>query len=210
MTDPDCSCCGGGGETDATSATGAAPPTLGSLDEPLPGDIQEVAASFFGREDVETLRGVAEACQTLTDGDTFDLEDLCHAGEPTDHWGDVGDDRYYFRCFFDALALPTMRGQPVEITTKSPDGTTVEATLDPTGDHEVVPETAVTTLGVDTEAAASVDGTPSLEDAYAAFCPYTVAFPDRDAYEEWAETVPAATVAISFADGVDLARAFLS
>ena len=92
----------------------------------------------------------------------------------------------------------------------SPGGTVVEAQAVGSDELSVTPEEAVFSLGIGTDAYGESGGNPTLQDGYAAICPYVKAFPDREAYEQWAETVPAATVALPLAGATDVASALVA
>jgi len=98
-----------------------------------------------------------------------------------------------------------MVDEPVDIRTESPDGGVIEARAVGTSELTVEPEDAVFSFGIaDDVEPPSGDGlTPA--DVYGAVCPYVKAFPDGDAYEEWAETVPAATVAMALDGATEFA-----
>ena len=92
----------------------------------------------------------------------------------------------------------------------SPGGTVVEARAVGSDELSVTPEEAVFSLGISTNAHEKSGGNPTLQDVYAAICPYVKAFPDRGAYEQWADTVPAATVAMPLAGATDVAGALVA
>jgi hypothetical protein len=180
------------------------------LDVQLPADLQLALGRFVGKESVDTLGEWATDIRRLTGGGSIAVKELCHAGSETDHWGEVSDEQYYFQCFYDAVILAAVKNRPVDIHTVSPDGMVIEALAAGSDDLSVTPETAVFSLGIDENAGELSDGNPSLEDGYAAICPYVKAFPDREAYEQWADEVPAATVALPLAGATDLANALVA
>jgi len=162
---------------------------------------------FVGTASVDTLGEWATEIRRLTGGGAIDVEHLCHADGETEHWGTVDGERYYFRCFYDAVILAAAEERPVDVHTASPDGTVVEARAVSSGELSVGPEGAVFSLGLGTDAYERSGGDPTLQDGYASICPYVKAFPDRGAYEQWADTVPAATVAMPLAGATDVAGA---
>jgi len=182
-------------------------PDDGVLETPLPPALRAALGEFVGREAVETLDEWADIVRRHTAGDEIRVDDLCHAPVATGHWGELDGERYDFLCFYDAVVLAALAEKPVDIHTESPDGTVIEARAVGAEDLLVMPATAVFSFGVATDPPG--DGDPSVEDFYAAGCPYVTAFPDREAYERWAETVPAHTVAMPLAGATELAAALV-
>ena len=180
------------------------------LEAPLPSDVQTALGRLLGAEPVETLEEWIAAVRRRTGGGPIAVDDLCHAGEETAHWGELDGTRYHFRCFYDAVLLAALAERPVAIRTESPDGTVIEARAAGTADLTVDPETAVLSFGVDDSVEPPSNGEPSHADVYVAVCPYVRAFPDREAYEQWADSVPAATVAIPLAGATELAAALVA
>ena len=180
------------------------------LKSPLPENLQSTLGAFLGTERVETLAEWVTAVRSETGGGSIDVDELCHAGDATDHWGEVDGDRYHFRCFYDAVILAALEDHPVEIHTVSPDGRVIEAqAVEVTGTEELqmTPTDAVFSFGIGTDALHRQGGSPTLEDGYAAICPYVRAFPNREAYAAWAEDVPAATVALPLSGATAVASA---
>ena len=180
------------------------------LDAPLPDELRSALGRFVGTESVDTLGEWATEIRRLTGGGAIDVGQLCHTDTETDHWGEVGDERYYFQCFYDAAILAAVEERPVDIHTVSPSGTVVEAQADGSDELSVTPDRAIFSLGIGLDAYERSGGDPTLEDGYAAICPYVKAFPDREAYDQWAETVPAATVAMPLAGATDVASALVA
>jgi len=175
------------------------------LDTELPADLRTALGRFVGRDSVDTIGEWIEEVRRRTEGDAISREALCHAGEQTEHWGDLEGERYYFVCFYDAVILAALADRPVDIRTESPDGDVIEA--EAVGDDElrVTPESAVFSFGISEDVSEADDR--AVEDAYGEMCPYVKAFPDRAAYEQWAADVPAVTVAMPLAGATELAAA---
>ncbi|AUX07828.1 alkylmercury lyase [Halalkaliarchaeum desulfuricum] len=108
-------------------------------------------------------------------------------------------------CFYDAVILAALSDREVDIRTESPDGTVIEARAVGSDQLTVTPGGAVFSFGIDEGVNPPPDGGPTLEQGYAAICPYVKAFPSREAYRRWAETVPAATVAMPLSGATELA-----
>lgn len=176
------------------------------LNESLPGDMQSVLGRFVGKESVDTLAEWASEIRQHTGGGSIDVNDLCHTDEETDHWGDVDGERYHFQCFYDAVILAALEDRAVDVHTVSPEGTVVEAQADGTEELSVTSETAVFSLGIALDAHERSGGNPTMQDSYAAVCPYVKAFPNREAYKVWAAEVPAATVATPLSGATAFAR----
>lgn len=221
MADEPCSCCGDADEnsSDRERADDRSEPRdvdsdrvltdSAALHATLPGDVRTSLGSFLGTESVGTLAEWVATVRQHTGGD-IDADDLCHASGETPHWGRVNDETYHFQCFYDAVALSAFVDDPVEIRTESPAGTVVRATADGARELSVTPENAVFSFGVAADVDPPADSTPSPDDVYAAVCPYVRAFPDADAYEQWAASVPAATVAMPLAGATELAAALVA
>lgn len=179
--------------------------TEGPLEAPLPAGLGAPLGRLIGEPPVETIAEWLAAVRRLTDGGAIGVEHLCYADGETPHRGQMGGETYHFQCFYDAVALAALADEPVEVRAESPGGAEIEArasgeTLD------VTPEAAVFSFGVERDVAAP-DGGPTVGDIYGAVCPYVRAFPDRAAYERWAEEVPAATVGLPLAGATDIAAA---
>jgi len=179
----------------------------GVLDVELPGELQAALGLFLDGSPVATLGDWVDEVRERTGGGAIAVEDLCHEQGDTAHWGELDGERYDFTCFFDAVVLAALADEHVEVRTESPGGTAIEVTV--TGDGSLTvdhPET-LASFGVVTAPAAVPDGEPTSEDVYAAVCPVVKAFPGPQAYERWARSVPAATVAMPLANATDLATA---
>ena len=208
MADATDACCGGDAQktsderVEAHWLDGSNP-----LEQRLPGDLQSALGRFVGGDSVETLTEWANEIRQRTGGGSIDVNELCHADEETAHWGDVDGERFHFQCFYDAVILAALEDRTVDVHTVSPEGAVVEARTVGNEELSVMPETAVFSLGIALDAHERSGGDPTLQDSYAAVCPYVKAFPDRDAYKAWADEVPAATVATPLSGATAFARA---
>lgn len=179
------------------------------LDADLPDDVGILLGRLLGDEPVETLSGWIAEVQRHTGGGSITVDDLCHADTETLHWGEIHGETYHFRCFYDAVVLAALVDEPVDVRTESPDGAVIEAYAAGTDDLRVTPEVAVFSFGVDETVDPPNDGEPSNSAVYSAVCPYVRAFPDTATYEKWAESVPAATVAMPLSGATDVAAALV-
>ncbi|MFC4450725.1 organomercurial lyase [Halorussus aquaticus] len=168
-------------------------------------DVAENLRTLFGTDDrPETFGGWLD---TLADtfGDDWppDVPELCH-DEDGRHRAETDDETYRFVCVLDAILLPFLVDESVEVYSAGPEtGETVTSAVSQAG-IETDPEDAVLSFGV-----ASVEpGTEvTARLTYETMCPYIHAFPDRDAYEQWDERTDAPTTAMPLSDGFALARA---
>lgn len=179
------------------------------LEAELPGEVQASLSQLLDGESVTTLGDWVDEVRSRTGSEAIEFDDFCHAGEETEHWGKVAGETYHFLCFYDAVALAVLTDRPVDIRTQSPDGTVIEAHAVGTTDLTVTPEEAVFSFGVERDPGPAAENGSVPEDIYSAVCPYVKAFPDRAAYERWAERVPAATVAMPLAGNTDIAAALV-
>lgn len=213
-----CDCCGSGGGADfeyyatkvrleSESSYVESDGESSVLEAGLPDEFREAMGGFLGGATVETLGDWVDEIRRGTGGGSIALEDLCHEDSPTGHWGDLDGERYHFTCFFDAVVLAALTDRRVDVRTESPGGTVIEATATGDGDLTVSPPETLVSFGVSTGPGAIPEGKPTHEDVYAAVCPVVKAFPSPQAYEQWAEAVPAATVAMPLEDATELATA---
>lgn len=207
MPDDPRPCCGGTAELTAENETSAGRRTsdASALETELPRDLRSALGRFLGVDSVETLGAWAAEVRRRVGGGTIGVEELCLTSEKTEHWGTVDGERYHFACFYDAVILAALSDRPVDIRTKSPDGTVIEARAVGGNDLTVTPEGAVFSFGIDRSVEPPADGGPTLERGYAAICPYVKAFPNPGVYERWAKNAPAATVALPLAGATELA-----
>jgi alkylmercury lyase len=226
MSDQMCDCCG-----TATRSTDSITTDDRWLTEPvmnasLPSDMKRYTSQFLGSE-IETLDALAVAIREVIGDDTgsdsdYDdvsvaIDDLCHVEDETPHRVTTADETYYFRCFYDGVALTHLADEPVEIQTESPAGELIEVRASPDGTLSVTPSDAVMSFGIATDAepfatndeSDSVDAAgPTIgELAVMVMCPYVKAFPTRDAYAYWAEGSDGATVGMSLRDSAPFAAA---
>lgn len=201
-------------ERDASTTNQPAPSRTDLLQPPvleaeLPADVAAGLGRLLGEDPVPTLEDWVTAVRRHTGGGAIAVEDLCHADGTTPHRGELDGDTYYFRCFYDAILLAAAVDRPVDIRTRSPTGSPIKATAVGDTGLTVDPPAAVFSLGVGAAVDPPGKEGPTNEDVYAAVCPWVRAFPDTSAYENWAATVPAATVALPFSTALTVAGALL-
>lgn len=212
MPDNSCPCCGGDIESNTTAESAPDQWQINDsvLTTELPEELRLALGRFIGTESIDTLGGWVAAVRYYIDGDSVTIDELCVTDNETEHWGSVDGERYYFACFYDAVLLAALIDGPVDIRTKSPDGTVIEARAVGSDELTVTPTDAVFSFGIDSTVEPPNDDGLSLERGYAAICPYVKAFPSRDVYERWAETVSAATVAMPLEGATELAEALVT
>lgn len=170
----------------------------------LPEAAADNMSRFFG-ESIETFDDMIAAFRNVVEGDGIAIDELCHVEGETPHYAQTDDQTYYFRCFYDGIALAHLVDEPVEIRTETPTNESVEIQASPESEIDVTPSDAVMSFGVATESDVPLDDTPAAEDVYGTVCPYVKAFYTREEYERWAEDVAATTVGIPLESGVPIA-----
>ena len=172
----------------------------------LPETVAENTSRFFGGP-VESFDDMVAAIRRVVDGDGIAIEELCRVERETPHYAQTDDQTYYFRCFYDGIALAHLVDGPVQIRTETPAGESIEIEASPGSGIDVTPSAAVMSFGVATECAVPVDETPAAEDVYGAVCPYVRAFATREGYRSWAEGAAATTVGFPLESGMRIAAA---
>ena len=171
-------------------------------------------------ERLQTALRLNERPRTLTEwgeamGDIVSREDidvglnaLCTTDQ-SPHRARFDGTTQHFVCVQDAFIVPYVVNdvETVEITTESPvSGERIEVTVT---DDEVKtdPTEAVMSVGVAADISEPATDDDSPEIAYGKICPYGHAFPNREEYEQWADTVDAVTMVAPLEDAFQLARA---
>lgn len=172
----------------------------------LPESVAENMSRFYG-ESIESVDDVIAAIRTVVDGDGIAVDDLCRVEGETPHYATTGGETYYFRCFYDGIALAQLVDEPVEIRTETPANDPIEMRASPEGDVEVTPPDAVMSFGVATGTDVPPDEVPTAREIYGAVCPYVKAFNTRADYERWSDDVAATTVGMPLDAGVPFAAA---
>lgn len=205
-----CECCSTTNTANNTDAT--ADRWLGEADPltaELPDDLRGSLGRVLGEGPVDSLGEWIDAVRHRVGGGSIDVADLCHADGETPHRGTVGGETYQFRCFYDAVVLAALTEGGVEVRTESPGGAVIEAHSDGIDDLRVTPSGAVFSFGVEVVVEAPTGDGPTHADVYGAVCPYVRAFPDREAYEQWAGATDGATVAMPLSGATEIASALV-
>lgn len=188
-------------------------PEPGSIE--LPSDLAEAFRQVGNRDDPpETLReGFTIIEETLEDaGVEVSLDDM-YQSEPTRHTVYIGESTEHVPCVMDALIVAfTLNTDPIEIHSEPPDGGE-PVRMHVTGEKiSVTPERAVVSFGIGYAEADEADVTDveaMLNDASTipTTCSVINAFPDSEAYAQWAAGVSeAAVMELSVEEMVALAR----
>ncbi len=172
----------------------------------LPAAVAANMSRFFG-ESINAFDDMIAAIRTVVEGDGIAIDELCQVEGTTPHSAKTHSETYYFRCFYDGIALAQLVNEPVEIHTETPTNDPIEMQASPTGDIAVTPSDAVMSFGVATNSDVPAGDRPTTHDVYGAVCPYVKAFHTRDEYERWATKVAATTVGIPLESGVPIATA---
>ena len=188
-----------------TNESGVWRPKSSILTAELPEELQVGLGRLLGRERVRSIDAWIDDITERTGVAPISIDDLCLVEERTEHWGTKDGERYYFRCFYDAVILAAMTDESVDIRTKSPEGTIVGASAVGSEQLSVSPPDAVFSFGVERGIDLHGSDRPTHQDIYEAHCPYVKAFPDRDSYEQWAETVSASTIATTLDGATEIA-----
>jgi len=208
MSDQDCNCA----DLTVEQATEQAPDSDGWIAErpvrtaELPETVAENMSRFYG-ESVESFDDMVAAIRNVVEGDGIAVDELCHVEGETPHYAKTDDETYYFRCFYDGIALAHLVDEPVEIQTETPTNEPISIETSPQSDIDVTPPDAVMSFGVATDSDVPVEDVPTAQDIYGAVCPYVKAFHTRADYERWSEDVAATTVGIPLDSGVPIAAA---
>jgi hypothetical protein len=207
MPEDSCPSCGNVYEYDvlSNSATGQWQIDGSVLTTELPDELGSLLGQFLGTTPIDTLSEWVASVHHHIDGPSLTINELCLTDEQTDHWGMVDGEHYYFACFYDAVILAALVDSPVDIQTKSPGGTVIEARAVSNHELTAAPDGAVFSFGIHEEVSPPSDGESSVEAGYSAICPYVRAFPTIDAYKQWAARVPAATISMPLAGATELA-----
>lgn len=179
----------------------------------IPGALSERSATLMGLDDApETVGDIVddhnESEALVPEG--FTWQDML-VTEDSRHAVRVGGDRYNTYCILDALILPFLHDEEVEIRSDPPGGgATVEIRAGPDA-LEAEPASTVVSFGFSTDvpetpASLSADDPEGLTDLiHAEGCPQINAFPDAEAYEDWAREAEAATVGMTLAQAYAMA-----
>lgn len=124
----------------------------------LPETVADNMSQFFG-ESIESFDDMVAAIRGVVEGNGISIDELCHVEGETTHYAQTDDQTYYFRCFYDGIALAHLMDERVEIRTETPTNEFIEIRASPEGDLDVTPSDVVMTFGVATESDVPIDDT---------------------------------------------------
>lgn len=208
MSNQDCNC------TDLTvdQTTGRADDSDGWIEErpvttaQLPAGVAENMSRVFS-EPIATLDDMTAAIRNIVEGDGIAVDELCHVKEETPHYARTDSESYYFRCFYDGIALAYLVDEEVEIHTETPTNAPIRIQASSERTVDVTPPDAVMSFGVTTDKEVPAGEFPTTKEVYEGICPYVKAFQTRSDYERWAADVLATTVGLPLESGVSIAAA---
>lgn len=160
-------------------------------------------------EPPETVAELTDAFRTRLEasGISTDVDVLCTV-EDSRHRARIDGETMHFHCVLDALIAPFVIDSSggVRVESRSPTaGTTVTMAVRD-GTFEITPPDSVVSLGMTPDAPVPTEGPPTPQMAYVHFCPYVNAFPDSEAYREWADDVDVPTMEIPARDAYEFGR----
>ena len=203
-----------GERTDGGATATDGEPT-GAPARPIPDEMGELIATAYGMASTPvTLGDWVEGLQTWArENDLWppSFDDLCHADDSS-HVLELDGETHHFHCVLDPLMAPGLLDpEEIVVHTASPlEGAEVEIRI-ANSKIEMVPSTAVLSLGASRSIERLGGDEFAPEIAYEQLCAYANAFPNRTTYDAWAaETPEAATMAIPLLEGVELARAIVA
>lgn len=189
--------------------------STGVLARPIPDEMGELIATAYGMIDTpETLDDWVTGLRTWArENDLWppSFDDLCHADDSS-HVLELDGETHHFHCVLDPLMTPGLldREEMVVHTASPLEGAEVAIRI-ADGEIEVMPSTAVLSIGASRSIERLGGDEFAPEIAYEQLCAYVNAFPNRTTYDAWAaETPEAATMAIPLLEGVELARAIVA
>lgn len=177
----------------------------------IPDDVGEALATALGLTGrPETLGEWASAMADVVEREDISMrpEALCTTSH-SPHKAEFDNETQHYRCVQDTFLVPYLSEgvDTVYITTESPvSGDRIEITASDDG-IDVDPSGAVMSIGVADDVTETAADTGSQTLAYDTICPYGHAFSDREEYEEWADSVAAATMVAPLDDALHFARA---
>lgn len=181
-------------------------------DVELPARLSDRAATVFDLETrprtyAEWADGMAATFERDDHEQAIGVDDLCDV-EDSAHTATVDGETTNFMCAEDPLLVGLLAEQPVTVESTPPNrAETVVIEFDRGQPIGVDPDGALLSLGIATDADAPTSNAPSA--FYELTCPYGRAFPDDDAYEEWAAEADAVTDVLSVAVGIAVLSSLL-
>lgn len=187
-------------------------PTVDLESISIPDDVGRQMQTLYGAEEPPTTAAewaaqIGDAIEKTMDR-TPTVADLCttdhgdHAFEPAD---DADGERQEYVCTLDPIAYPYITETPGTITsTTAVRREQVTITIDDSG-VEADQEDALVSIGISDD----VDYVEAVgpETVYQQICEYIQTFEDDAEYEEWADSVDAATTSVPLATGIGIGGA---
>lgn len=140
-------------------------------------------------------------------GGTLSTSDLCDTAD-SPHTATLAGETTHYMCAQDPLVVGMLADEPVTVESTPPNREEpITVSFEPDGTIEAAPDGALLSFGVDPDAERPEPVTP--EAMYRLVCPYGHAFPDDEAYREWASEADAVTDALSVPAGIAVMRALI-
>lgn len=177
------------------------------LPEPL-GERVEDTFDLWTRPDTygEWAEGIVDAFEADAQR-SISTDDLCTTDD-SPHSATGGGEMTHFMCAQDPLVVGLLADGPVTVESTPPNRSEpirIEFRAD--GEIGVDPAGALFSFGIAEDADRPASITP--EEIYQLVCPYGHAFPDDDAYREWADEVDAVTDVLSVPAGIAVMAALI-
>lgn len=177
------------------------------LPEPLGERVQETF-DLWTRPDTygEWAEGIVEAFEADAQHE-LSTEDLCETDD-SPHSATVGGETTHYMCAQDPLVVGLLAEEPVTVESAPPNrAASIRIEFRPGGEIAMEPAGALFSFGIAADAETPATITPA--EIYGLVCPYGHAFPNDDAYQEWAADVDAVTDVLSVPAGIAVMAALI-
>lgn len=177
------------------------------LPEPL-GERVEETFDLWTRPDTygEWAQGIVDAFEADAQR-SISTDDLCTTDD-SPHSATVDGKTTHYMCAQDPLVVGLLADEPVTVESTPPNRSEpVRIEFGPDGEIGVDPAGALFSFGI--AADAETPATISPQEIYQLVCPYGHAFPDDEAYQEWAAGVDAVTDVLSVPAGIAVMAALI-
>lgn len=154
----------------------------------------------------EWAQGIVEAFEADTQA-SVSTDDLCDT-EESPHSATLDGETTHYVCAQDPLIVGLLADEPVTVQSTPPSGSApIRIEFGPDGEIGVDPAGALFSFGIATDAEAPATIAP--EAIYELVCPYGHAFPNDEAYREWADEVDTVTDVLSVPAGIAVMAALI-